>query len=121
MRVGIDTVDIDRFRGVMERQPRVLDRLFSPAERAAIADRADPAPGFAARFAAKESLLKALGGTPRSWTWHEIEVLSVRHGEPRLELHGGIAAHARSTGIKRTVVSMSHDGNHAVAVVIGEG
>ncbi len=121
MRVGIDTVDIDRFRAALERQPRMVDRLFGEGERATLSGRADPAPGYAARFAAKESLIKALGGAPSSWSWHEIEVLVEASGAPYLELHGGMAEHAQSCGVVNTAVSLSHDGNQAIAIVIVEG
>lgn len=121
MRVGIDTVDIDRFRAAIGRQPRIIERLFSVGERAALADRADPTPGYAARFAAKESLVKALGGTPPSWSWHEIEVRSTESGAPYLELHGGIAERAHACGVVSTSLSLTHDGNQAMAIVLAEG
>ena len=84
--VGIDLIEIERVERALERRPRLAERLFTPAELAYARERARPGRHLAARFAAKEAVIKALGqGVPPK----EIEVIS---GEPpRLQLHGQAA------------------------------
>ena len=76
--VGIDAVDVARFRKVIERRPRLLDRVFTPAERERLAPRYDPIPGLAARFAAKEAAMKALGVGLGSVGLAELEIFDLR-------------------------------------------
>src|SRR4051794_41781834 len=86
LRVGIDLIEIDRVERALERRPRLAERLFTPAELAYARERARPGRHLAARFAAKEAVIKALGrGVPPK----EIEVVSGK--PPRLQLHGQAA------------------------------
>lgn len=116
--LGIDLVDVERFRAVLARRPGMLARCFSPAERAALAARTDPVPGLAARFAAKEAVMKALGVGLGGVSWHEVEVVSLPSGAPELHLSGRAAALAAAAGIAGFAVSLSHTDGLAGAVVV---
>lgn len=112
--VGIDVVEAGRLRRLLERLPRAYERLFSPQERAYCDGFADPWPRYAARFAAKEAVGKALGIGIIGFVWRDIEVLS--GGRPRVALHGGVADVARRLGVTRVELSLSHTGGLAYAV-----
>ncbi len=112
--VGVDVVDIARFEGILVRRPGLLERLFTPAERGLA-----PA-SLAARFAAKESVAKALGA-PAGLAWHDCEVVSASSGRPSLVLRGTVAAAAQDLGIERWHLSLSHDAGIASALVVAEG
>ena len=111
--IGIDVVDIVRFERSLVRTPALVDRLFAESER----DR--PARSLAARFAAKESLIKALGGHAII-RWHEMRIVQDPDGNPDFELSGGLARHVRALGIDRVHLSMSHDAGMASAFVVLE-
>ena len=115
--IGIDLVPISRMRGVMERwQDRFLARVFTDAEIAYCRSRKDPAPHFAARFAAKEAGLKALGtGLRLGVSWRELEVRRERGGPPFLVLSGRTRELALARGAERMLLALSHDGNYAIA------
>jgi holo-[acyl-carrier protein] synthase len=108
--VGIDLIEIERLERALERRPRLADRLFTPAELAYARSRARPGRHLAARFAAKEAVIKALGqGLPP----REIEVES---GEPpRIQLHGTAAELAGDADI---AISLTHSRETAAAVAI---
>ncbi|GIK77510.1 MAG: holo-ACP synthase [Thermoleophilia bacterium] len=110
--LGIDLIEIDRVERALERRPRLAGRLFRPGELAACAGRARPARHLAARFAAKEAAIKALGGgfPPR-----DVEV--VGSPAPRLRLHGRAAAVAAERGVE-LAVSLTHSRDNAAAVVL---
>lgn len=118
--VGTDLVDVVRFRRMIERRPGLVDRLFGPAEREAMALRTDPAMGFAARFAAKEATMKALGVGLGAFDFAEVEVVRTPSGAPELRLHGRAAALAATAGVVRWHVSLSHIDTVASAVVVAE-
>jgi len=115
--IGIDLVPISRMRGVMERwQERFLTRVFTDDEIAYCRSRKDPAPHFAARFAAKEAGLKALGtGLRLGVSWRELEVRRERGGPPVLVLSGRTRELARARGAERMLLALSHDGDYAIA------
>lgn len=112
--VGIDVVDITRFAAVLERTPRLLDRLFTPDER-----HLAPA-SLAARFAAKEAVAKALGA-PVGLRWTDCTVHRGDDGHPHLDISGTVAARAAQLGVEHLHVSLSHDAGIASAVVVAEG
>jgi holo-[acyl-carrier protein] synthase len=120
-RHGIDLVTISRLRAVMERHPRFEEEVFTAGERAYCRARSDPWPHFAARFAAKEAVLKALrrgildAGIDRAWS--EIEVVR-GGGPPTLRLHGRTALLAKRAGAITPTMSLAHDGDAAVASVL---
>jgi holo-[acyl-carrier protein] synthase len=112
--IGVDVVDVRRFAHALQRTPRLLDRLFTDAERGV-----ERPESLAARFAAKEAVAKALGA-PGGLRWRDAEVVSDDSGRPRLLVHGGVAEEADSQGISTWHVSLSHDGGVATAVVVAE-
>ena len=108
--VGIDLIEIERVERALERRPRLAERLFTDAELAYARDRARPGRHLAARFAAKEAVIKALGqGLPM----RQIEVVS---GEPpQLRLHGRAAEVA---GDAEIAISLTHSQDSAAAIAI---
>jgi holo-[acyl-carrier protein] synthase len=121
--VGIDLVRIARIRQAMVRwQDRFLQRVFTDGELAYARRRRDPAEHLAARFAAKEAALKALGtGLSMGVRWRELEVQRARGEPPRLALSGRTAALGAARGIRTLHVSLTHDGEYAMAQVLAEG
>jgi len=111
--IGVDLVDIPRFERTLARTPRLLPRLFAPAERPLAAR------SLAARYAAKEALIKALGGSD-GVHWTEIEILPDASGKPWFSLTGSTAAVVAGRGIHSLHLSMSHDAGLAIAYVIAE-
>ncbi len=111
--IGIDLVDISRFERTLERTPRLLERLFSPAERL-LKPRS-----LAARYAAKEALIKALGGSD-GVHWTEIEITPEASGRPWFTLTGSTADVVAARGIATLHLSMSHDAGFATAYVVAE-
>ena len=116
--IGTDLVDIDRFRRVMRRQPSMAARLFTDDERAYAERAADPSPRLAARFAAKEATLKALGLGLGGMRMSEIEVVRADGGQPGLRLHAGADTTARDQGVSRWLVTLSHTDRLAQATVV---
>ena len=116
--IGVDLVDIDRFRRSLERTPSLRDRLFRPAERAYADAHVDPAERYAVRFAAKEAALKALGLGLGGMAMFDIEGVREGLGPPALVLHGAAAEVAMEAGVRRWLVTMSHTGHLAQATVV---
>lgn len=112
--LGIDMVEIGRVREALARRPGLKARLFTAREREYCERHADPAPHYAARFAAKEAAAKAVG---RYLRWQEVEVVRGRAGAPALSVTGDSARWAEVTRGARFLVSLSHSKDHAVAVV----
>lgn len=112
--IGVDLVDIPRFERTIERTPKLLERLFTAHEREL------PLRSLAARYAAKEALIKALGGSD-GVHWSEIEI--ERTGEsvpPRFSLSGSTAEVVAARGITVLHLSLSHDSGLAIAYVTAE-
>jgi holo-[acyl-carrier protein] synthase len=116
--IGLDTVDIARFREVLRRRPRLAERVFTANEREECARRSDPVPGLAARFAAKEATMKALGVGIGAFGLREVEVVRTASGAPMLETIGQAAALVAKAGIDRLDVSLTHSGLVASAIVV---
>lgn len=116
--IGTDLVDIDRFRTVLARTPRIADRLFTADERAYAAAANDPAPRLAARFAVKEATLKSLGLGLGAIDFADIEVRRHDDGRPELVLHGAGRAVADAAGAGRFLVTISHTDVLAQATVV---
>jgi holo-[acyl-carrier protein] synthase len=120
---GVDLVEIARFERVLrEWGDRFEARVFTDGEREYCRRRA-PAPAhFAARFAAKEAAMKALGtGWRGGVRWKDIEVVRAPGGPPTLRLAGACAEIARRRGIARLHLSLTHDAGVALAFVVAEG
>jgi holo-[acyl-carrier protein] synthase len=112
--IGIDLIEIERLERAIERRPALAERVFSRGELDHAREKARPARHLAARFAAKEAALKALGlGGLRL---HEIEVEGGGDEAPRLRLHGEAAAVAARDGLVLQV-SLTHSREMAAAVV----
>ncbi len=123
--IGIDAVDIARFRRVLGRRPSLAERVFTEAERADAADRGDPAEHLAARFAAKEAVMKALGTGIGGFALRDVEV--VRGSAPGLAAarrrcgsSTALAALAAERGVRAWHVSLTHTDQLAMAVVLAE-
>ncbi len=117
--LGTDVVEVERFRLAMQRRgARLEERLFSEAEREYARTHRDPAPRLAARFAAKEAVMKALGAGLGDLAFRDVEVVRASSGAPDLALTGRAAALARSRDVHRWHVSLSHTGTTAIAVAL---
>ncbi len=116
--VGLDAVDLDRFRRSLARTPGLAERLFTPAERADAAAQRDPAERLATRFAAKEAVMKALGVGLGAFAFHDVEVTRSPSGAPVLVLTGAAAALAAEHGVQGWRLSLTHTATIAAAVVV---
>lgn len=116
--VGIDSIEIARVADVLSRRPRFAERCFTEAERAYCASKPNPPQHFAARFAAKEAVGKALGIGMRRW--QEVEVRRERGG-PSVVLRGRLADRALHLGVREVFISLSHSRTDAVAVAVADG
>jgi holo-[acyl-carrier protein] synthase len=114
--VGIDVVDVDRFRLVLARRPRIVERLFTDGERR---DARSQPERLAARFAAKEAVLKALGIGAGVTPWRSIEVTLNESGAPSVLLHEPASEIAQGQGVGRLHLSMTHTDHLAAAFVVG--
>ena len=119
--VGVDVVDIGRIRGIVERQPRFVERVYTEGERAYAAARHDPAERYAARFAAKEAVLKALGTGLGGADFVDIEVVREHTGQPRLVLSGRAAERSTEMGAVEWLLTLSHSDYAAVAIAVALG
>jgi holo-[acyl-carrier protein] synthase len=121
--VGVDIVEIDRMRQMLETSgERLISRIFTEGESRYALARAEPALHFAARAAAKEATYKALSGNhlARAVGWREIEVSLRDDGAPYLLLHGRAQQRATEMGVSRALISLTHSKSAAVAVVVLE-
>jgi holo-[acyl-carrier protein] synthase len=119
MTVGVDLIEIERIRRALERYPRFRARCFTPSERAYCESRPNPSQHYAARFAGKEAVGKALGfGVARAFAWREVEI----HGRPKpsVRLSGRVEAWARKRGLEEVDLSMTHSQELAAAVAVAE-
>ncbi len=117
MAVGIDIIEIPRVRKVLEKHPeRFLRRVYTAEEAAFCRGRVSE---LAARFAAKEAVMKALGTGARGLAWREIEILPNRRGKPLVYLHGDAKKRGEAIGLRGIDVSLTHDADLAIAVVVG--
>jgi len=121
--LGLDIVEVDRIRGAYARHGgRFSARILSPEEAALLpASPADPAPHLAARFAAKEAAVKALGtGFAEGIGFHDIHIGRDRRGKPFLEFTGKALDRAKTLGVTRVHLSLTHGRDAAAAVVVLE-
>ncbi len=118
--IGVDVVEVDRVRSLLERRPRFRERVFTSGEVADCERRPSPAGAYAARWAAREACLKALGGVP-GLRWHDIRVERGADGAPRLVLSGKARVRAADRGASEVMVSLSHEGSVAAAFCVAVG
>ncbi|HEY3397472.1 MAG TPA: holo-ACP synthase [Armatimonadota bacterium] len=121
--IGTDLVVISRVEALIERHgDRYLNRIFTARERAECLSRKRSAEAFALRWAAKESVMKALGtGYRRGVIFQDIELFHHASGKPDLRFSGPTADLARSLGVTSSYVTLTHDGDFGLAVVVLEG
>jgi holo-[acyl-carrier protein] synthase len=119
--IGTDLVDVERMRRVLGRTPSFVERVFTAGERELADGRRDPAKPLAARFAAKEAVMKALGVGLGEVNLCDIEVVRAESGVPSVHLHGTAADRAEALGVVRISLSMSHSDLVAHAMVIAHG
>ena len=116
--VGVDVIEIERVEAALARfGERFLRRVYTAEEAAFCRGRVHE---LAARFAAKEAVMKALGTGARGVAWREIEVLPNHRGKPLVYLYGRARARAEGIGLAGLDVSMSHSREYAVAFVVGQ-
>lgn len=119
LQVGIDLVEIAKFRRVFQNRPALLASVFTEEELRYSRAKRPVHPHLAARFAAKEAALKALGtGLTSKLSWRDIEVTKEFSGAPRLVLRGAAEEIARSQGVVASSLSLSHSASYAIAVVL---
>ena len=115
---GVDIIEISRVGRVLESfGQRFLDRVYTPGEIAYCRGRAA---NLAARFAAKEATMKALGTGVKGVGWKDIEVVRQESGAPSIELHGRGKDRARRLGMVQIALSLSHSREYAVAFVVAQ-
>jgi len=114
--IGIDIVDVPRFEKVLARRPKIVDRLFTEGEKLDTKLRPQR---LAARFAAKEAVMKACGVGVGSTGWKTIEVKKMRSGAPMVVLHGSAQELADRVGIKNMHITLTHTDMTAAAFVVG--
>jgi holo-[acyl-carrier protein] synthase len=121
--IGIDLVEISRIEEVFERRgERFRARVFTEGEISYCECRASRFASYAARFAAKEAAMKALGtGWSEGVGWMDVEIVSEQSGAPALQLHRRALERMREIGAKKAHVSLTHSGNLAIAQVLLEG
>jgi holo-[acyl-carrier protein] synthase len=121
--IGVDMVDVDRIDTIMARRgDQFVNRAFTDNERAYCSRCQCPERRYAARFAAKEAVMKALGrGWFQGMPFREIEVTRGEHGRPGVGLSGQTAALANQLGVRQIHLSITHEQRAAVAFVIIEG
>ena len=123
--IGVDAVDVARFRQILVRRPGFAARFFTDIEQADARRAPDPTESLAARFAAKEAVMKALGTGLGGFALTEVEVRrgsgrGASAGAPSLVLHGAAAALAARRGAGRFHLSLTHTAEVAVAFVVAE-
>jgi holo-[acyl-carrier protein] synthase len=117
--IGVDVVDLARFERATTRTPGVLTRLFAESEQCDGEARRSLR-SLAARFAAKEAVIKAIGDST-GVRWHDMAVVSDGLRNPSIEVYNSLADIVQARGISTIHLSMSHDAGVAIAYVIAEG
>jgi holo-[acyl-carrier protein] synthase len=117
--VGTDLIEIERVKRALDRYPNFRERCFTEAERAYCDSRPNPPQHYAARFAAKEAVGKALGfGVARAFAWRDVEIAG--RPKPAVRLSGRVRAWAERAGAGAIDLSMSHSRELATAVAVVE-
>jgi holo-[acyl-carrier protein] synthase len=119
---GLDVARVDRIQAAATRfGKRFLERVFTPREMAYADSKANRFERYAARFAAKEAGMKAIGtGWRRGVRWHDFEVVNLKTGRPTLQLHGRARSVADELGVANIWLSLTHTEEFAMAQVILE-
>ena len=119
---GIDLAEVPRIRAAIERYGEsFLGRIYTDGERAYVERKANKYERYAARFAAKEAGMKALGtGWRNGVRWHDFEVANLPSGRPTLRLHGVAKDFAEKLGVTQISLSLTHTAENGMAIVIFE-
>jgi holo-[acyl-carrier protein] synthase len=120
--LGLDIAEVDRIREALTRHgAAMIERLYTPSEAAYCESHKNRFERYAARFAAKEAAMKALGtGWRRGIRWRDIEVANAPSGKPTLRLDGAARQIADDLGVRNISLSITHSGNLAIAQVVFE-
>jgi len=120
---GIDMIEVGRIAGMVERHgPRFLERVYTPGEQAYCKGRKRIFEHLAARFAAKEAVLKSIGtGWARGIAWTHVEVVNEASGRPIVALHDAAKREAEAVGVHEILISLSHTDQTAIASAIAIG
>ena len=120
--LGIDLAEVDRIRTAIDRHgSRFTDRIYTVAEIAYVERKANRYERYAARFAAKEAAMKAIGtGWRRGVRWQDFEVANLPTGRPTLRFHGVAAQIADGLGVRNIALSLTHTAEQGMAIVILE-
>lgn len=119
--VGVDVVDVERFRTSLARTPTMRERIFTEQELEYVAPKVDPVPSLAARFAAREAVMKAMDLGLGAFGFHEVSVRVDGAGAPHLVVSGQAARLAEARGIDSWHLSLAHDGGVSMAMVVADG
>jgi holo-[acyl-carrier protein] synthase len=115
--LGVDICEIARMERALERHPTLRRRVFTPEEIAYCDGKARPAESYAGRFAAREAVIKALGGY-RGKGWQDISVVRAASGAPEIRLEGNAKRRADALGVTRILVTFTHERANAVAFAV---
>ena len=120
---GVDLAEVLRIRAAIERHGgRFIERIYTPPEIAYVERKANRFERYAARFAAKEAGMKAIGtGWKRGVSWRDFEVVNLPSGKPTLRLHGVASEIAQQLGVRQIWLSLTHTAELGMAHVILEG
>ena len=116
--LGVDLVEIERMERAIERTPRILERVFTSGEREYAWSKSKPAVHYAAFFAAREAVLKALGSGFAGMHYSDVEIAHNEKGKPEVVLHGNALALAEEQGVVEIQISLSHTHQMAVASAV---
>ena len=119
---GIDIVKNSRIKNLIEKYgERFLNKVYTEAEISYCQQKINSAPSFAARFAAKEAVLKALGTGMRKNSWQDIEILNNELGKPEVNLSAETEKRAEELEVSAIFLSMSHEKEYSIAQIVMEG
>ncbi|AFM39796.1 holo-(acyl-carrier-protein) synthase [Desulfosporosinus acidiphilus SJ4] len=113
---GVDIIEIERVAAALARQPGLAERLFTRRELESLSGRGMQS--YAARFAAKEAVLKAMGTGLRGMSWHDVEIITSQSGEPLVLLSSQAEIQLKERGGSQVRVSLSHNQTQAIAFAI---
>jgi len=120
--IGCDIIKVERIQNAITKKSCFCEKLFTPAEIEYCSRKANSAQSFAARFAAKEAVMKALGtGWDGKVNWLDIEVINSASGAPSIKLTGGAKEMADELKVKNIFLSLAHEKDFALAYIILEG
>jgi holo-[acyl-carrier protein] synthase len=118
--LGVDICEIARMERALDRHPSLRERVFTPEEIAYCDSRARPAESYAGRFAAREAVIKALGGY-RGRGWRDISVTRAPTGAPAIRLEGNAKRRADQLGVTSVLITFTHERANAVAFAVAVG